>query len=99
MPQSKLMPSILDREITAKADDAFGHQDFANALRSLIESEHHQPPYSIGLLGPWGIGKNTIKFLYLKDLQDDATTSSRGEKEKSRHQDPHLQCLAIWWQQ
>lgn len=27
------MPSILDREITAKADDAFGHQDFENALR------------------------------------------------------------------
>ena len=53
MPQSKLMPSILDREITAKADDTLGHQDFANALTSLIESEHHQPPYSIGLLGPW----------------------------------------------
>lgn len=84
MPQSKLMPSILDREITAKTDDAFGHQDFANALRSLIESEHNQPPYSIGLLGPWGTGKSTIKSLYLKDLQDDATTSSRGKKRSQR---------------
>lgn len=84
MPQSKLMPSILDREITAKADDAFGHQDFANALRSLIESEHNQPPYSIGLLGPWGTGKSTIKSLYLKDLQDDATTSSHGKKRSQR---------------
>ena len=40
MPQQKLMPSILDRESTAKADDAFGHQDFASALQSLIEAEH-----------------------------------------------------------
>ena len=37
MSPQKLMPSILDREIAAKADDAFGHQDFADALKlSLI---------------------------------------------------------------
>jgi len=80
MPQQKLMPSILDREITAKADDAFGHQDFASALQSLIEAEHNHPPYSIGLLGSWGTGKSTIKALYLENLKDDATITSHGKK-------------------
>ncbi|RLB04162.1 MAG: hypothetical protein DRG83_05435, partial [Deltaproteobacteria bacterium] len=84
MPQTNLMPSILDREISVKADDAFGHQDFANALRSLIESEQNQPPYSIGLLGPWGTGKSTIKSLYLSDLEDDTTIDSHGKKRSQR---------------
>lgn len=84
MPQQKLMPSILDREITAKADDAFGHQDFANALRSLIEADHNHPPYSIGLLGSWGTGKSTIKSLYLNDLEDDTTIESQGKKRNER---------------
>ena len=89
MPQSKLMPSILDREITAKADDAFGHQDFANALRSLIESEHNQPPYSIGLLGPWGTGKSrNATWLHnidgeaqLKDLNPDVFSATERDIE------------------
>lgn len=84
MSPQKLMPSILDREIAAKADDAFGHQDFADALKSLIEAEHNQPPYSIGLLGSWGTGKSTIKSLYLKDLEDDTTIEHHNEK-RSQH--------------
>lgn len=84
MPQQKLMPSILDREITVKADDAFGHQDFANALQSLIEAEHNHPPYSIGLLGSWGTGKSTIKSLYLNDLEDNTTIESQGKKRNDR---------------
>ena len=84
MPQQKLMPSILDREITVKADDAFGHQDFANALQSLIEAEHNHPPYSIGLLGSWGTGKSTIKSLYLNDLFNDTRKSSNGKKRCER---------------
>jgi len=84
MPQTKLMPSILDREITAKDDDAFGHQDFANALQSLIEAEHNHPPYSIGLLGLWGTGKSTIKSLYLKGLLDDTRKASNGKKRSER---------------
>ena len=84
MSSQKLMPSILDREIAAKADDAFGHQDFADALKSLIEAEHNQPPYSIGLLGSWGTGKSTIKSLYLKDLEDDTAIESHKKKRSQR---------------
>lgn len=65
------MPSLLDREVSAKSDDAFGHRHFAEALQSLIEYEKHDPPYSIGLLGGWGTGKSTIKRLYLSNLEDD----------------------------
>lgn len=84
MLQQQLMPSILDREITAKADDAFGHQDFADALQSLVEAEHNHPPYSIGLLGSWGTGKSTIKSFYLHDLSDDTAKSSGFKKRSER---------------
>ena len=67
----RLMPSILDREISTPDKDAFGHRHYSNALRGLIEG--HSPPYSIGLLGGWGTGKSTIKELYIKELGDDQT--------------------------
>lgn len=80
----RMMPSLLDREVSAKSDDAFGHRHFADALRSLIENENHDPPYSIGLLGGWGTGKSTIKSLYIENLEDDAgangTGRARGER-------------------
>ncbi|MDL2210836.1 KAP family NTPase [Desulfovibrio sp. OttesenSCG-928-I05] len=67
-----LMPSALDKHISASKDDAFGHRHFAQALRSLIESPKNLPPYSIGLLGGWGTGKSSIKELYIHDLEDDS---------------------------
>ena len=51
------MPSVLDRELTDNTEDAFGHQQYADALRDLIESSSNKTPFSIGLLGPWGTGK------------------------------------------
>jgi hypothetical protein len=57
------MPSILDRELRERDRDAFGHQSYADALRDLVESPLNIPPFSIGLLGPWGTGKSTIKEL------------------------------------
>lgn len=65
------MPSSLDRQISSFERDAFGHRHFAHALRSLIESETHSPPFSVGLLGGWGTGKSTIKELYIRDLGND----------------------------
>lgn len=65
------MPSCLDRQISKAEEDAFGHRHFAQALRSLIETEKHSPPFSIGLLGGWGTGKSTIKDLYVSDLAND----------------------------
>ncbi len=73
------MPSVLDRELTDSANDAFGHQQFADALKDLIESCSNKPPFSIGLLGPWGTGKSTIKELYLCSLQADKS-GSRGRR-------------------
>lgn len=67
------MPSILDRELRERDRDAFGHQSYADALRDLVESPLNIPPFSIGLLGPWGTGKSTIKELYKRDLESDKT--------------------------
>lgn len=75
---SNNMPSLLDREILARDQDAFGHRHYADALRSLAESTAHDPPYSVGLLGAWGTGKSTIKEIYLSGLRED--TDERGHK-------------------
>ncbi len=78
------MPAVLDRQIASEKQDAFGHRHFAQALRSLIESESHTPPFSIGLLGGWGTGKSSIKELYTRGLESDASASSGGEYRKDR---------------
>ncbi|MBS3025070.1 KAP family P-loop NTPase fold protein [Acidiphilium multivorum] len=67
------MPSILDKELDDRSADAFGHQDFADALRDLIEAPTNRPPFSVGLLGSWGTGKSSIKALYRRDLESDKT--------------------------
>ena len=77
------MPSVLDRELTDNANDAFGHQQYADALKDLIESSSNKPPFSIGLLGPWGTGKSTIKEFYLRGLQADKS-GSRGRRRADR---------------
>ena len=69
--QQRRLPSILDRELRDHTKDAFGHRHFAKALEDLIEDEAKKPPFSIGLLGPWGTGKSTIKELYLEGLKSD----------------------------
>ncbi len=76
---------LLDREIRSVERDAFGHRDFALLLRSLIESSQHPPPFSIGLLGPWGTGKSSIKALYLSDLVDDQINSDGRRRNERIH--------------
>jgi len=71
--QASGMPSILDKELEDRSADAFGHQDYADALRDLIEAPTNKPPFSVGLLGPWGTGKSSIKALYRRDLEADKT--------------------------
>lgn len=77
------MWTVLDRELSDRSKDAFGHQHYADLLGDLIEAEHHLPPFSIGLLGSWGTGKSTIKELYLAALNDDQT-GGRGKRRKDR---------------
>tara|TARA_R110002049_G_scaffold168316_1_gene334888 strand:+ start:1617 stop:5702 length:4086 start_codon:yes stop_codon:yes gene_type:complete len=79
-----LMPACLDRQISLADRDAFGHRHFAQALRSLIESEAHSPPFSIGLLGGWGTGKSSIKDLYVGALQDDSRKDANGHTRSDR---------------
>ncbi|MCX4275571.1 MAG: P-loop NTPase fold protein [Candidatus Gastranaerophilales bacterium] len=62
------LPSILDKEISKIEDDKFGHIHYAQILFSLIEN--HKPPFSIGLLGEWGVGKSSIKELCKKEFLD-----------------------------
>lgn len=71
----RTMPSILDKELEDPKADAFGHQDYAKALRDIIEAPSNRPPFSVGLLGPWGTGKSSIKALYRRDLEDDKAGS------------------------
>jgi hypothetical protein len=78
------MPSLLDREVRARDADAFGHRHFASALAHLIESPSNTPPLSIGLLGGWGMGKSTIKELYLADLLGSEQRATGQAKRRER---------------
>ncbi len=45
-------------EELTKETDAFGHRDYAETIAAvLVEAE---PPFTLGLFGPWGVGKTTI---------------------------------------
>lgn len=83
-PDRRDMRALLDRELKDAGDDAFGHRDFARALRGLVESPENAPPFSVGLLGRWGTGKSSIKGIYLSSLEDDAATDRRGRKRADR---------------
>jgi len=56
-----MLKSVIDGNIVSKDADAFGHQDFTSALRSLIGPPQNSPPCSIGLLQTWGTGKTRFK--------------------------------------
>ncbi|OLL32794.1 NTPase KAP [Burkholderia sp. SRS-W-2-2016] len=88
-PTASEMPSVLDREIADAQLDAFGHRHFALALRSLIESEDHPTPFSIGLLGGWGTGKSSIKEMYMAELRNDAT------KHQGARRSEKIQCITF----
>ncbi|NRR21314.1 P-loop NTPase fold protein [Brevibacillus sp. MS2.2] len=85
------LPAILDRELIDPDHDAFGHRHYSLALRSLIED--HSPPYSIGLLGSWGVGKSSIKEFYLSDLKMDDSKDGNGQK---RAQKVHTITFNAW---
>jgi len=55
------------------SQDAFNHEAYARAILKILTE--NKPPISVGLFGPWGIGKSTIVSILLKliDQQDRAT--------------------------
>lgn len=85
----KVMPAILDREISGADQDAFGHRHFAEGLQSVIESKELSPPFSVGLLGGWGTGKSSIKELYTNHLKNDAT------KQEGRLRKDRFHCITF----
>jgi hypothetical protein len=50
-------PSFL-RDAPDLGEDAFGHGDYSDTLFSIVQDD--EPPRTIGLFGPWGVGKSTI---------------------------------------
>lgn len=55
----------------------------------MIESDRHQTPFSIGLLGGWGTGKSSIKELYRADLASDAV------KQDGRRRSERFHCITF----
>ncbi|MGB7588247.1 MAG: P-loop NTPase fold protein [Solirubrobacterales bacterium] len=45
-------------EPVSLSHDAFGHRDYTETLVSIINDD--SPPPTIGVFGPWGVGKSTI---------------------------------------
>ena len=80
----RYVPAVLDRQINAESDDAFGHRHFSQMLRGIIESEANVPPFSIGLLGDWGCGKSSIKSMYESDLRNDTSKAADGRTRATR---------------
>jgi hypothetical protein len=50
-------PFARDEPVPLSAD-AFGHRDYTEALVSIITDK--RPPPTVGVFGPWGVGKSTI---------------------------------------
>lgn len=57
-------PLFWDTESFDPSLDAFNHEAYARALFKILTENH--PPLSIGLFGPWGIGKSTIVSILIK---------------------------------
>ena len=51
--------------------DAFGHRDYAETLVSIVSGD--SPPPTLGVFGPWGVGKSTIIGAIQERLQGSAT--------------------------
>ena len=64
------IPLLLDVPITKEQSDEFGHRHYAQLLFELIMNDNYKPPYNIGLLGKWGVGKSSIKEMCRKNLND-----------------------------
>jgi len=58
-----------DRPITSKSADLLGRAPFAEALAATIEGWTQGDSLVIGLYGPWGSGKSSVKNMVLESLQ------------------------------
>lgn len=67
----KKIPLLLDKPVKELEQDQFGHEHYADLLFDLITNEQITPPYNIGLLGKWGVGKSSIKEMCKKRLEEE----------------------------
>src|SRR3990167_2452709 len=64
-----------DRPITSRKEDLLGRSDFTESLASAIKGWTGNDSLVIGLYGPWGSGKSSIKNMVLEVLNEAAKSS------------------------
>lgn len=69
-------PFSADRPIQTRSEDRLGRLGFAEALAASISSWRGRDSIAIGVYGPWGSGKTSIKNLTIEKLN---TTADRPE--------------------
>jgi KAP-like P-loop domain-containing protein len=65
-------PFLTDEPDSLSAD-AFGHTDYVEALHLIVTDA--KPPLTVGLFGPWGVGKSSIIGALQKRLKGDPDTA------------------------
>lgn len=62
-----------DRPITTGAEDKLGRRQFAESVASAVRGWRGQDSLVIGMYGPWGCGKSSIKNMVLESLGSEQT--------------------------
>ncbi|MFE3448048.1 P-loop NTPase fold protein [Nonomuraea sp. NPDC059194] len=70
-------------------DDRLGHRVYAEAMAAFIRHPDTQPPLTIGVKGPWGVGKTSLMRMVQELLDPGATGGSPvGLRPPSRRRGP-----------
>lgn len=59
-----------DRPISSRTEDLLGRSDFANSIASAVKGWRGNDSLVIALYGPWGMGKSSIKNMFLESLRE-----------------------------
>ncbi|MBW1660048.1 MAG: hypothetical protein JRJ48_06090 [Deltaproteobacteria bacterium] len=57
----RMLKDGISFDLDKKAEvDTFGHSTYADVIHRILNAEENEPPLTIGLFGPWGIGKSFV---------------------------------------
>jgi predicted ATPase len=57
----KMLKDGISFDLDRQAEkDAFSHSTYADVILRILTAEENEPPLTIGLFGPWGIGKSFV---------------------------------------